>query len=263
MSDIDYLLEHLERAVTDSVAGRSRITVAYSGGLDSSVVAILAQRRVEVLCRTACTRNSKDMTEALLQARLDGLDLEISELTDADIEWFAGLAADVLGTDDPVRVGYTIPLLAVLTSAKDDTVLVGSCADELFAGYAKYESVNDVERQMEIDLEKALSELNKLTEYAKSEHKHLAAPFAAKVVAEAAAAIPMSCKIGPSGRKLILRDLAARIGAKGYDRPKKAAQYSSGVAKAMDRMAKHKGLPQRDWISAQRLSRGHSQASNR
>ena len=263
MSDFDCLLEHLERAVTDSVAGRSRVTVAYSGGLDSSVVALLAQRKVKVLCRTACTRNSNDITEAPLQARSDGLDLEISELADADIERFAGLAAEVLDTENPVRVGYTIPLLAVLTRAEHDMVLVGSCADELFAGYAKYESVNDVGHQTEIDLEKALSELNKLTEYAKSEHKHLAAPFAAKGVVEAAATIPMSRKIGPSGRKLILRDLAARIGAKGYDHPKKAAQYSSGVAKAMDRMAKLKGLPQRDWISAQRSSRGRSQSSNR
>jgi asparagine synthase (glutamine-hydrolysing) len=250
MSRVELLLQSIERSVTEAVAGHPKVAVAYSGGLDSSLLAALARRETEVICYTACIPGSHDARSAPAHAKADGFALDILELTDDDVTRLAALAASVLRINDPVRVGYTIPLLSVIHASREGTILVGNLADELFAGYAKYDSVDDPAPLMRIDLEKALSEINALCNYANCEHKLLAAPFASNEVFEVAASIPLSQMIGPQGRKLILRDVAREIGLTAYDRPKKAAQYSSGVAKAIERMAKREGLTSRAWIES-------------
>jgi asparagine synthetase B (glutamine-hydrolysing) len=138
----------------------------------------------------------------------------------------------------------------VIHASREGTILIGNLADELFAGYAKYDSVNNPAALMQIDLEKALYEIDRLVDYANYEHKQLVAPFASDRVVELAASVPLSRMIGPQGRKLILRDAAREIGLAAHDRPKKAAQYSSGVAKAIKRMAKREGLTSRAWIES-------------
>ncbi|MDH3366000.1 MAG: asparagine synthase C-terminal domain-containing protein [Thermoplasmata archaeon] len=250
MSEAELLLRSIERSVTDAVAGQPRVALAYSGGLDSSLLVALAKRETEVRCYVACTPGSHDAKAAPAHAEADGAALEILELTEDDIRRLAALAASILGSKDPVRVGYTIPLLSVVQACREGTVLVGNLADELFAGYAKYDSVEDPTALMKIDLEKALSELGKLNDYTNCEHKRFAAPFASKEVIETAASMPLSRLIGPRGRKLILREVARDIGLNAHDRPKKAAQYSSGVAKAIERMAKREGLSLRVWIES-------------
>lgn len=250
MSYVERLLRSIERSVTEAVAGRPKVAVAYSGGLDSSLLAALAKRETGIRCYTACVPGSHDAKSALAHAEADGFGLDILELTDDDVRRLAALAASVLGTNDPVRVGYTIPLLSVIHGSLEETILVGSLADELFAGYAKYDSADDPAPRMQIDLEKALSEVSSLADYANCEHKLLVAPFASKGVFEVAASIPLSRMIGPQGRKLILRDVAREIGLTAYDRPKKAAQYSSGVAKAIERMAKKERLSSRAWLNS-------------
>ena len=246
------LLETLAGAVAEAIADRPKVAVAYSGGLDSTVVALLARRYARVTCYTACTRDSHDFRNACLHGSMDGLEVAIIELENVDIERLAGRVSDRLDTTDPVRVGYTIPIIAVLERASENAVLVGNCADEIFAGYAKYESSDVADHMMKLDLEKAVHELEQLQNLAKSERKLLSAPFASDEVIEAAATFHLSQKIGPHGRKLILRRIAADLGARDGDRPKKAAQYSSGVAKAMSKLAKDRGLTQNAWIAAQR-----------
>ena len=246
------LADSIEQAVRDAVAGRPQMAVAYSGGLDSTVLAVIASRMTAVSCYTASTRDAHDWRDAPSRAMADGLETCLLELRSDDIRRLAGLSARVFDTDDPTTVGYTIPVLAVLESADEDAVMVGAGADELFAGYAKYESAENVADLMKFDLEKALSELANLHFYAKSVHKEIAAPFTSDGVIKASAAVPMPHKIGPQGRKLVLRDVAHTLGVRGYEKPKKAAQYSSGVARAIRRLAKEDGRTQRAWIEKQR-----------
>ena len=246
------LAESIGQAVREVIAGRPQVAVAYSGGLDSAVLAVIARRMTAVSCYTASTRDAHDWHNAPARAISDGLETRLLELSPEGIRRLAGLSARVFDTNDPSVVGYTIPLLAVLEVADDDIVMIGAGADELFAGYSKYESAENVANLMRFDLEKALSELSKLQLYAKSVHKEIAAPFASDGVIKASASVPMSHKMGPDGRKLVLRDVARSLGVRGYEKPKKAAQYSSGVAKAIRRLAKEDGRTQRAWIEKQR-----------
>lgn len=250
MPQVETLLRSIEQSVIDAIADQTAVAVAYSGGLDSSLLAVLAQRTVEMKCYTACAPGSYDARSASSSAAADGLTIETIELTDDDIRRLAAQAASVFGSSDTVRIGYTVPLLSVIHASREGTILVGNLADELFAGYAKYASVDDPAALMRVDLEKALCDIERLVDYAKCEHKVVVAPFASERVVQQAVSTPPSLMIGPQGRKLTLRDVAREIGLSAPERPKKAAQYSSGVSKAMERMAKADGRTLHAWVEA-------------
>jgi asparagine synthase (glutamine-hydrolysing) len=224
------------------------VAVAYSGGLDSSILASVAREGTEVRCYTACMRGSPDARNAEGYASVDGFALDIVEIDDLQLLTYVRKAATVTGTTNPVRVAYTIPVLAVLDSCRERRVLTGAAADELFAGYAKYASAEDPGRQMSVDLEKALSELESLRIYANQVGKHLAAPFAQEDVVSLSARIPLAEKLSAGGRKLVLREVGRALGLDAADRPKKAAQYSSGVMRCMRRSAKGDGLALPQWV---------------
>lgn len=248
MLDPAALLSTIERAVERLVQPHKNVGVAYSGGLDSSVIAALASRYAEATCYSACLKGSHDAEHVRAFARADGFDVNILELTDDDIPELARLARSVLLTTDPVRISYTIPSLRVIGGAVEPAVLVGNIADEIFAGYAKYESTDSVAELMAIDLKKALYEIGLLSQYAEKRHKILLAPYADTAVIGASSQVALEDKLGPEGRKLILRECADMMGLEASTRPKKAAQYSSGVSKAMQRLAKVEGKTVSEWV---------------
>jgi len=242
------LLNTIEKAVERLVRPHRIVGVAYSGGLDSSVIAALASRYAETTCYSACIKGSHDAEHVHAFAHADGFDLKVLELTDDNIRKLARLARSALLTTDPVRISYTIPTLRVIESAVEPAILVGNIADEIFAGYAKYESSDNVSEQMAVDLEKALHERELLSQYAEKRLKILLAPYADATVIGASSQVPLEDKLGPEGRKLILRKCADMIGLEASTRPKKAAQYSSGVSKAMKRLAKAEGKTVSEWV---------------
>ncbi len=75
----------------------------------------------------------------------------------------------------------------------------------------------------------------------------LVLPFADARIIEFGLGVPINYKLPSSSdepRKIILRKLAKKLGfpAEVSDRPKKAAQYSTGVHKALARIAKGRGM---------------------
>jgi asparagine synthase (glutamine-hydrolysing) len=262
VSEVASLLEAIDAATADAIGDRRVVAVAYSGGLDSSLVAAIAGKRADVRCYAACTRTSHDHECVRSYADEQSLDAGLTLLSADDVRRFAAVAVSVLGAADPVSVAYTIPLLAVLDSVKEDVVLTGGVADELFAGYAKYALDARPERQMMIDLEKALFEYERVRLYAEKNRINLASPYADQRVIEVANSIPLQDKVNPAGRKLVLRRLAEDLGLRSHDRPKKAAQYSSGVMKEMKRLAREDGKALDEWTRALSAA-SPSQVSNR
>lgn len=248
MTDADALLSTIDGVVADLVRPFDAVAVAYSGGLDSSIVAALAKKRVRVRCYCACAPSSYDEANARSFASDDGLEISTIIITDQDIVELVQLAKEIHPGAGPVSASYTIPTLCVIKRASEVGILSGSVADELFAGYAKYESSDDLAGAMTIDLEKALSESKMLQSYSAKVHKEFLVPYASESVMEAASDIPVDGKIGPDGRKLILRECARRLGLSAADRPKKAAQYSSGVYRRMKLMARGEGRTVDEWF---------------
>lgn len=241
------LLERLRGSVRDIIADSKEVAVAWSGGLDSSVVEALARETAEVTCYICAVRGAHDWNLIQDLKRAGRKDTEVLEISHAEILRLIPRAADILDSIKPVEIAYTIPIIHVLDEAKERLILAGSGADELFGGYAKYASAGDPREAMRDDLDKMLKEAEKLHKAARSMDKRLGFPFVAEDVVELASALPTRDMLGPGGRKLVLREVAVLLGLDAHDRPKKAAQYSSGIMREMERLARKDGLTMSEW----------------
>lgn len=244
------LEDAFEKSVAKEVQGESRVAVAYSGGVDSSIIACFASRITKVHCYTCAVEGSFDSRDAAQAAALEGLEHSLISLTREGLVQLVREASRLLGGNDPVRVAYTIPILGVLRNCSENLVLTGSGADELFGGYAKYASVKDPSDMMLRDLKKLESEIEMLQREAVSAGKRIGFPFVAGDIVSIASQIPLDEKINSSGRKLVLRQVAKTLGLPSHERPKKAAQYSSGVMREMERQAKRDGKTTANWIES-------------
>ncbi len=249
MATMDHngLLVALRNAVSELVEHADAVAVAYSGGLDSSVVAALAGEKAKVTCYTCAVEGSFDDRNARQFADDERRTFRLLRLSPEDLGSFVRKASRALGTTDPIRIAYTIPVLCVLHKSVERIVLSGSGADELFAGYAKYAGIRNPAGAMEADLERMLSESHSLSLEATRLGKIISSPYALPAVIAAAKEIPLGEKIGPNGRKMVLREVAKLLGLNSHERPKKAAQYSSGVMKEMRRLAKGEGVSLSQW----------------
>jgi asparagine synthase (glutamine-hydrolysing) len=245
--DHNGLLAALRKAVSELVAHEDRVAVAYSGGLDSSIIAALASEKTNVTCYTCAVEGSFDSRNARQFANGERRQFTLLELRSEDLKSFTRKASGLLGTTAPIRIAYMIPVLCVLHRSAESVVLTGSGADELFGGYAKYAGMRDPTRTMAKDLERMLSESHSLSSEATKLGKIIGFPYAAPAVIATANETPLGEKIDPTGRKIILREVAKLLGLESHRRPKKAAQYSSGVMKEMERLAKGEGLSLSQW----------------
>lgn len=246
--DSTTLLEALRRSISEELAGKRAVAVAYSGGLDSSVIAMLAATAAEVKCYSCVVEGSFDDKHVRSDAHEDNMELEVITLGQSAIRRYVAVVSSVIDSSDPTRIGYTIPIVAVVRESEESTVLAGSGADELFGGYAKYTSMEDPSVVMTADLRKILVESAQLRRYAASQGKELILPFLGTEIVEIASKVPLKHKLNATERKLILREAARKLGLRAHDRPKKAAQYSSGVLKEMERLARRDGLRVGEWV---------------
>jgi len=245
------LLSALRESITSAIGRERTIAVAYSGGLDSSLVARLAKESAEVKGYTCAMASSFDANHALGFAAEDGLDLTMIVLERESLGELVARTRMLLNSDDPVRIAYTIPVICVLERCAEMTILVGNGADELFGGYAKYSTAKDPTATMKSDLSKMLVEHNALQMVAKALGKRLESPYVSEATLAFSASLPLNLKISGNDRKVLLRKAAASLGLLCHDRPKKAAQYSSGIMKEMKRQAGSSHASLSDWVRQQ------------
>jgi asparagine synthase (glutamine-hydrolysing) len=247
--DTTGLLERLRGATREIIGNAPAIAVAYSGGLDSSVIAATAREYSEVKCYTCAIEGSFDSLKASEYAALDGLDHLVITLPKEELPSWVIKTSKLLTSTDPIRIAYTIPTVCVLEGCREGCLLAGNGADELFGGYAKYSEAGDPSTMMAADLDKMLQEACLMSELASTLGKRIGFPFAAKEVVSFAIQTPLQDKIDGLQRKLILRETARQMGLPSHNRPKKAAQYSSGILKEMRRTARREGLGLSEWTA--------------
>jgi asparagine synthase (glutamine-hydrolysing) len=229
--------------VADSVRGEEKVAVAFSGGLDSSVVAACAMRHTNAFGCAAFSRGSRDATWARRAAGMMKLELMVTELTRENV---ASALAGIELPFEPSLMDRSLWCLysLVARSARQSgarVILLGQLADELFGGYAKYAEALEGEGEasaramMTLDLENYAKAGRVRDVRACEPWIQPRLPFEAKEVVEFAASLPVSYKIREGVRKAVLRRAALALGvpdelAVGA---KKAAQYSSGVQKLL------------------------------
>ena len=143
-------LEHLERALVDSVMVHQRSDVPYgmflSGGIDSSVVLALMARLNDRPVRAFTagfgeTSVTDERDHARAVARAVGAEHVEVEFTERD---FWTLLPRIAGVIDDATADYAVmPTYKLAAEASGDlkVILSGEGGDELFAGYGRYRSL--------------------------------------------------------------------------------------------------------------------------
>ena len=233
--------------------------VAFSGGLDSALVAQVAKNAgLEPKLVSVGLKGQQELGHAERTAKTFGLRVEIRELSSSEILNSLPDVIEIIETTDPVIVGISVPIYFACQKARemDLTYLAaGQLSDELFGGYGKFE---DIALHDGIDtlgsemfnsvVAASVKDFDPGDKLAVAAGLELCSPFAYLPLVEYALKLPVSLRVnlanGKVIRKYVLRKLAARLNLPEsvVDRPKKAVQYSSGVQKVLLKEAKRKGV---------------------
>lgn len=234
MNDAELLLNKLRNAIHPH---KGKIAIAFSGGLDSSVLAKIASEESKVRLYTAGLARCRDFEAAKSAARILRLPLRMIELSERDILENAPQLAQVIANDNKLILSYELPLWFVCKNCQEKTVMSGQGADELFGGYAKYQKMTgrELEAAMKKDAEELRSRGIELDRAVAGKFgKELVTPFLSEGVFSFVSGLPLERKVERGRRKIILRDVAELLGlGELAERKKRAAQYGSGIARVL------------------------------
>ena len=248
--DASKLNKLLKLSVSKRVEGLDDVGVIFSGGVDSSILAMLLKdisynKKLNITLYAVGREDSKDLEAARYAAEYLDLPLKTQLITEELIKEHIGEVVHAIGDDNLMKVGVGLTTYFATKLACEDGIKVaisGQGADELFGGYNRYlksfeentlefEIRQDISNMYHVNLERddACAMLNSV---------ELRLPFLDEKLVEYAINLPIKYKISGPGdilRKNILRKLAFNEGLDteiAY-RPKKAAQYGTGIDKIL------------------------------
>jgi asparagine synthase (glutamine-hydrolysing) len=245
----------LEQSIQRRVQGLKEVAVAFSGGLDSSLVAYLTSKSgVKVNLIHVSLENQNETEEAIGAAEALNLPLQVDLFKVSDLEKTLPKVVELIEEPNPIKASIGVPFYWVAEKSAEagfKILLAGQGADELFGGYQRYVNesckeggeaarktmFNDVVGIHESNLERDM----KITSFHDVE---LRVPFGSFDLAEFAINLPVGLKIENKTdtlRKLILRKVALNAGLPTTiaEKPKKAIQYSTGINNAIKKIAKN------------------------
>jgi asparagine synthase (glutamine-hydrolysing) len=242
------VLPDLKRALYDVVyesVPEARLAVAFSGGVDSSLLAKICQNLdKQVVLLTVGFPGSHDIGFAKEIASKMGMGHRTLEIDYGDFRENLRRVRKAIGCSNTSHIENCIAYFYICKLAKQNnlhTVLSANGCDELFCGYDGYRRVyaGGEAAIMKMMDEKIANELSLVAEIATIANQFgvtVKQPFLSSKFIEFAKTIPVDRKIkGPDDmtRKHILRQAALSIGVpeESAMKPKKALQYGSCIHK--------------------------------
>ncbi len=248
--DKNKLEKLLKLSVSKRIEGLNEVGVIFSGGVDSSILALLLKeisqnKKLNITLYAIGTENSKDIKAAKYGAEYLNIPLKTQIITEKLIKKHLPEVTHAIADDNLMKIGVGLTTYFATKMIHEDGLKIaisGQGADELFGGYNRYlksfkektlesEIRKDISNMYHVNLERddACSMLNSV---------ELRLPFLDKKLVEFAINLPVENKISDSDdnlRKNILRKLAYDEGldATIAYRPKKAAQYGTGIDKIL------------------------------
>jgi len=247
------VLEAIDAGITRAVDATDRddVAVAFSGGVDSALVAA----RLDAPLYVAGFPDSHDVEAARTAADAMGRDLTVVDLEPADLERAVPTVARATGRTNAMDVQIALPLYLVAERIAADgfgAMAVGQGADELFGGYEKVvrldhrvtaETVRGAVREQ---IETLPDQLPRDVLTIRAAGLTPVAPLLHDAVVEPALSLPVDWLATETERKRALRAVATRYLPESVAmREKKAVQYGSLVARELDRLARQAGYKRR------------------
>jgi asparagine synthase (glutamine-hydrolysing) len=241
MTEAAYTLEKLlASAIRIRIRDFKDVAVAFSGGLDSSLVAFLAKKcGANVHLVHVSLKNQAETDEAKKAAEELKLPLEIHLFDEYDVANVADKVVGLIEEPDPLKLAVGIPLYWAaqkVAEAGFKVMLAGQGADELFGGYQRYvngyclHGKEKTLRTMFADVAGIHeSNLERDTKICGFHDVELRLPFASYPLVEFALGLPG------------LPSFMAR-------KPKKAVQYSTGINSVLKKIAKKRELSVKAYV---------------
>lgn len=258
----ELLIKELKESIELRVKNLNKIGLIFSGGVDSTILAVLLKKIanerklnnnfLDIYLYSVGSKNSQDIKYSQKIAK--DLDLPL-KIIDVDESIVKESIKDVLISIEDANimklgVGMTIYLATSLMKKDGIKVAIsGQGADELFGGYNRYlkhfddntifKAYFELANEIKYDIVNMYHvNLERDDAVAMANGVELRVPFLDENIIKLAIEIPSEYKIKDSEdilRKHILRELAKDIGVPEYIayRPKKAAQYGSGINKIL------------------------------
>ena len=232
----------LEDAIIAAVRLRSNEGIcAFSGGVDSALVAHLAQRP----CLAIGLAGSHDLGRARHAAEAMGLSCSYITITRDDVREGLSAVIPVIPEPTPVNTAIAVTQYLITRAARElghERVIAGQGADELFGGYARYRSCTDTALLLARDFAGLPAQAERDQSVAALNGTFLSLPYLDVRVVRAARLIPAGEMVCSGVGKWPLRDVASRhIPAEIALYGKKAMQYGTGVAAVLRQLARDNG----------------------
>ena len=241
------LKDLLITSVKKRVSGLSEVGILFSGGIDSTIIAKIADDLgIKTCLYSVGHKDSADLKFAMKTAEKMNLPLKTRVIDVKDVRKYLVPVLDAIEEFNIMKIGVGMPAYIAAEMAHEDNLKVmlsGQGADELFGGYNRYlkfyeekgemaqeDLKNDILNLYHVNLQRddAVTMANSI---------ELRVPYLDPDIINIAMNIPMKYKISRDDtlRKCILREVGAELGVPEeiVKRPKKAAQYGSGVHKML------------------------------
>ena len=249
----------LGKAIEESVRSAcedKRVGIAFSGGMDSGLLAALASKYAKsVTCYTCGTDDAFDVAAGKELAGMLDLPWVHCRISKDDIEDTIRELILATGVSDPFTISYELQLFTVCRDADERVILSGQGSDEYFGGCAS--SVNEDDSEYERFTDWGIERMMKVSqpcELAIASHfkKQLRYPFLDERVLNSIKEIDPE-ELRPRSlneRKNVLKTVATELGFPMLaHRTKKASQYGSNTTELIRDMARSEGLRYNGYIA--------------
>jgi asparagine synthase (glutamine-hydrolysing) len=236
---LDEAAERVGKLLSSSMELRLKrakaVGVAFSGGLDSSLLAFSISKVRPVVLVSVCVEGSKDASYVSKAADELGLELHMVKTTKEEVATSLQAVGDlpVLGSpmDRALWAGFNI---ASRNAAKLglDTLVAGQGADEIFGGYHRHlKAGTSINSMLLKELPKLESGLRRDEAAVSRGGCEASFPYADFPLARFALNLPSSSLVSGGERKVVLKKLGESMGLPDsiVNAEKKAFQYSSGL----------------------------------
>jgi asparagine synthase (glutamine-hydrolysing) len=248
----------LRHSVNAKVSGLREVALAFSGGIDSCLIAFLAKNSgADVHLVHVALENQLETDYAKKVAEELKLPIHIRLYKEEDVEKTLPRVLWMIEESDPIKASIGIPFCWAAEKTEElglKVILAGQGADELFGGYRRY-----VDNYLRYGSEKTHETLfsdvvNMYKTNFERDYKicnfhnvELRIPFVTHRIVNFAISLPVELKIrlpDDGLRKLVLRRAAENLGLPRFvvERPKKAIQYATGISKVLGKLARKNKL---------------------